>query len=221
MSNVYVYSLESYLPLYIVKKDSLYLSRNGSEVLVGTFQSTLASDIENTEKENIYLNNDNTEQDECPKWVSKQIANGILGELIVCAYLKKNCKVVERVSTRDSSLGYDIREKDEGKEIAYEVKTTTQKCGKLYITYNELDTANKMNENYNIFYLVIDKSIKRVTGYLINNPIISLGINIEELQQVKEYENVSIAPNSYIIQLKQNFFEDLEPIQLERFINLI
>lgn len=221
MSDVYVYNLENYLPLYLVKKDSLYHLRNGSEVLIGTFQSTLTSDLEKAEKENIYLNNANNELEECPKWVSKQIASGILGELIMCAYLKRHYKVVEHVSPIDSSLGYDIKVTDNGKEMAFEVKTTTQNSGKLYITYNELNIANKMKDTYNIFYLVINKSKKSVKGYLINNPIKSLGINLEKLIRIEEYKNIIVAPNSFIVQFKENFFEDLVPIQLERFVNLI
>lgn len=220
MSKVNVYNLEDYLPLYHVKKDSSFLLRNGREVIIGTYHSYLADDIENTEKENIYLNNID-EEEECPKWVNKQVSIGILGEQIIYAYLKRQYKLVEHVSTRSSSLGYDIRVTDGEQEIAYEVKTTTKNCNKFHITYNELAVANKMKENYNIFYLYINKSIKRIAGYIINNPINLLGLDFKKITEIKDYENVNVASSTFIIQFKQNFIEDLDVIQLENYVNLI
>ncbi len=221
MSKVNVYNLEKFLPLYIIKKDQNSLLRGGNEEIIGTYTSSLADELENTSRENIYLNNVNQENDTSPKWVNKQIALGILGEEIAMAYLKKNKKHVERVSLTNSSLGYDIRETIENREIYYEVKSTKRTDGKFFISYNELSVANIKRENYNIFYLIINETSKSIIGYLINNPVIILGINFKKLTEIKEYQNASIVSSNFLVQLKEDYFDDLYPIRMEKYVNLI
>ena len=99
---------------------------------------------------------------------SKKIKRiGDRGEQIVLRaerhFLKKNgkmdlAKLVDRVSERDDSVGYDIKSYDlDGSEKLIEVKSTLRKIGKsnIFLSANELQVAeNKKNYYFYIIYEV-------------------------------------------------------------------
>ncbi|MCT2409579.1 DUF3883 domain-containing protein [Chryseobacterium antibioticum] len=78
-------------------------------------------------------------------------------------FLKKNgkmdlAKLVDQVSDRDDSAGYDIKSYDlDGTEKLIEVKSTLRKIGKtsIFLSANELQVAkNKKNYYFYIIYEV-------------------------------------------------------------------
>lgn len=96
---------------------------------------------------------------------------GDRGEQIVLRaekqYLRKNgknklAKLVDRISERDDSVGYDILSYDlEGNTRYIEVKSTLKKVGKgnVYISSNELSVANNKSNYY--FYIIYEVGSKR------------------------------------------------------------
>jgi len=96
---------------------------------------------------------------------------GDRGEQIVLRaerqFLKKNgkkdlAKLVDQISKRDDSVGYDIKSYElDGTEKLIEVKSTLRKIGKsnVFLSANELQVAE--NENNYYFYIIYEVGSKR------------------------------------------------------------
>ena len=96
---------------------------------------------------------------------------GDRGEQIVLRaerqFLKKNgkkdlAKLVDQISERDDSVGYDIKSYElDGTEKLIEVKSTMRKIGKsnVFLSANELKVAE--NENNYYFYIIYEVGSKR------------------------------------------------------------
>jgi hypothetical protein len=96
---------------------------------------------------------------------------GDRGEQIVLRaerqFLKKNgkkdlAKLVDQISERDDSVGYDIKSYElDGTEKLIEVKSTLRKIGKsnVFLSANELQVAE--NENNYYFYIIYEVGSKR------------------------------------------------------------
>jgi hypothetical protein len=81
-----------------------------------------------------------------------KIELGLIGELYVAKYEKDNGCIVEHVSIRDDSMGYDIKSV-KNKQIKYiEVKTTTSGLeSSFFMSKNELDFMRQNESTYKIY----------------------------------------------------------------------
>jgi hypothetical protein len=205
MGNILVYDISSSIPLISIMKKGLSFKTFQNKQLIGKIQTNLKNEIDEYVKENI-LENTNTEEDPCPSWVKRNIKIGDFGEVIAVKYLESMYKDVDRVSTKSSKFGYDITVGEE----AFEVKTSTANSVKFYISYNELKVAEKLSDKYNIFYIHIDERKQLIHGFIINNPIKELGLSITNIAKVINLQFVTVISNSFCIELKEDFIENLE-----------
>lgn len=222
MEKVIVYNLEEFLPLYKMERNKVYLMQSGKEVEICSYETSINKELEEIEKTNLHDDNQSNNQDSCPEWVKQLMELGLWGELLALEYLKQDNNSIKHVSSIDSSLGYDIETKNKlGDRFVYEVKTSSAKDNKFFISYNELKIASVMKKQYNIFYIHVDKLQQQVTGCIINDPVGTFNISFHELTKIIELNNIFIAPSNYIIQLKPNFFEELDSINLSSYAKLL
>jgi len=218
MNNVFIYDLENYLPQYKVKNDKAKLIREGSTVRIASFGDELFNEVKQIIQDNLIDNNNNEEDSKCPDWVKKNITLGEFGEELAMNYLTAMNLVPERVSLVCSRKGYDIKVTRNNQDIAYEVKTTTNDYMKFYISYTELKTAEKLKENYNIFLININKKEQYIKGYIINNPIESLDINLRDLINLYENSTLEIVPSNFIIHIKDIASERFDSIDMQKYL---
>jgi hypothetical protein len=137
-----------------------------------------------------------------PGWVKNNMKLGAFGEKIAEEYLSQFYPNIERVSMKDDSLGYDL-EADENK---FEVKTSENNGVAFYISINQLKTANRLTDKYNLFYINIDNAKQLITGFIINDPIKILNLNNFNINY-SENSNVNIMPSVFTISLNESFIQ--------------
>jgi|GEM_PF-5774892 len=219
MSNKLIYSLEDYLPLYIIENGESKLIKNGFINQIATIETNLEEKIIDTLKNEIISDTNDSEDSGCPDWVNEKIKLGAFGENIILKFLNMlGCKV-KQISIENSSAGFDIEAEIFGKKAYYEVKTTTNSDLKFHITYNELSVSNKYQDIYNIFIVYVDRTVKKIDGYIINNPIKMLNINFEALTEIYETATAEIMPSSFIIKIKEKSFNGVDFFDLTKFGN--
>lgn len=216
MSEIKVLNLEKFLPLYDFKADLLQTGiqevlsiqkKSNDNTSQKLFSNLICNDVQD-EGEIIF-----------PKWLNNRIKIGDYGERIVEAYLRENIMgKIERVSLKNSSIGYDIEVKyDDNCFEGYEVKTTKSKNYNFQITINELNVAKTLKENYNIFYVQIDEKNESITGYIIKNPIDVLNIDVDKITHYIECNNIYIMPNKFIVKFNANYLTQLSTINLNSY----
>lgn len=102
---------------------------------------------------------------------------------------KKATKIVERISNKSDSYGYDIKSiNNDGSTRYIEVKATTGKVGDVsfYYTENEIQTAKELGDNY-FLYIVYDILSDNPKIWMIKNPIL--------------YNNLAIRPIKYRVSI--------------------
>ncbi len=218
MNNIYIYNIEDYLPQYFHNNGEVKLTNNGFETIVETLQTDLFEEIEQSIKDEIYNDELDNESDKCPEWVTKKNKLGAFGEKLALNYLNSLNLNPQQVSTISSSYGYDILIRDGDVEIVYEVKTTSRVEDKFYISYNELKVASGLGDQYNIFYIHVDPQNHNIYGYIIQNPIETLNINIRKITEIFENSVIQMMPSSFIIQLKQDAISEMESINMLAYI---
>jgi hypothetical protein len=218
MDNVFIYNLEEFLPQYLSRYNETELIKTGSMIQIGSFETGIFEEITQIVKDSIIDDTANEENDKCPDWVKRNIFLGAFGEELVMNYLCTMNLAPEQVSLKSSRKGYDIKVRIDNEDVAYEVKTTTSTDMKFFISYTELKVAEAMRDYYNIFFINVNKNERSVTGYIINNPIKTLGIDLSEL--IKIYENISleIIPSNFIVHIKEHVSEHLGNINMLKYL---
>lgn len=202
---VTAYSLERYLPLYSVSENGIVLKNSSNPI-----------PIINNNAPIVEVTNENPETGD-DDWIGKQVERGNAGEEAAHEYLagifgEENTK---RVPLRSAKKGYDIEVIDEDDIRGFEVKTTVG-SNSFHITSNELKVASKMLENYNLFFIRVDCRTKRVTGYIINNPALNLGLDYNALTAKVCYDKVTLVPDQFVISFVEGYLQNLSSIDLSR-----
>lgn len=103
-------------------------------------------------------------------------------------------------------------------ENKFEVKTSEDNSIIFCMTSNQLKTANKLTNKYNLFYINIDNTKQLITGFIINNPIQILNLNNFDIHY-SENTNVNIMPSAFTISLNAFFIhENFKWITLNNYI---
>lgn len=127
---------------------------------------------------------------------------GVLGEKVAEEYLSQFYPNIDRVSVKNDSLGYDL---DAG-ENKFEVKTSENNEVAFYMSINQLKTANRLTDKYNLFYINIDNAKQLISGFIINDPIKILNLNNFDIHYSSD-SNVNIMPSDFIISLNESFIQ--------------
>ena len=111
-------------------------------------------------------------------WLEKNKSLGDWGEQIALNYLRSFYGIdnVSDVAAR-AYLGFDIEVVKEETIYGFEIKTAKDNIG-FHLSLNELKVANDKLDNYNIFFLKIDVATNKVSGYILNNPVELLDLDI-------------------------------------------
>lgn len=127
---------------------------------------------------------------------------GVFGEKVAEEYLSQFYPNIDRVSVKNDSLGYDL---DAG-ENKFEVKTSENNEVAFYMSINQLKTANRLTDKYNLFYINIDNANQLISGFIINDPIKILNLNNFNIHYSSD-SNVNIMPSDFIISLNESFIQ--------------
>lgn len=216
MNKVRVLEVESFLPTYVVEDQNIIAVNEGKEIEIDNFEVDLKGKLEEKEKEKLAMaTRHNEEEGEPPSWVKSKIILGAFGEKIAVSFFQTLFNNVTLVADQ-AFKGYDIEIKDQNKIIGVEVKTS-KRNETVHITYNELEKAYKMQENYYLFFIHVDEERKRIIGYLIKNVMDSLNIDFKILTRLVELENVYLLPSQFIIKFKPGFLEELDENELSQY----
>ncbi len=150
-----------------------------------------------------------------PKWVKRNREIGNLGEYIAELYLQKSKRLdnVYLVAEDSDDCGYDILAFLYGKEVFYEVKTTTISPGNsidFFITQNELSFAEAKGDAYAVFYIQIDEKKNEATGRIIHNIFSKIGPFLPIHGKISD--EVSVLTEQYRITL--HITDEYSPINL-------
>jgi hypothetical protein len=204
MSRSYIFDLEQSMELILISK--LDTEQRFQPDVNGTVLFDLEQESNETPNENV--DNPPDENNYCPDWVAKQMKLGLLGEKIAEAFLKDRYTDVKNV-TNDSGKGYDIQCVHAGARKHVEVKTTTT-SNTFYISKNEIEKAKEHQENYWIFFIRVIEKEKAIKGYIIQNPVVSLALPVDELIRELKSNRVVIQTCSFMIKLDSDYIGELK-----------
>ncbi|SDH45150.1 DUF3883 domain-containing protein [Desulfosporosinus hippei] len=215
MSNVSVFSLHDYLPVY--DENDKAIVRNGflNQIAIGS--SNLHSQISESMKDTIINDMNTDENSDCPEWVNNNNKLGAFGEEVVLRYLSSLGSNLIHMSKVNSSAGYDIQTNILGETLYYEVKTTRNRFLKFFISYNELKISNINRDSYKIFIVYVNDEHKKIEGYIVSNPIGAFDIDFNVLTQVYETPYVNLLANNFRVQIKETYLDNLKAIDLSKF----
>lgn len=220
MSKVTVYDLEAGLPLFVITEKASSFNRDSSDIELGTFSTDLDKRQEVLEHVNIHQDI-GAEEDPIPEWVKVAAKIGRFGEEIAMAFLRaQSFEKVEYVGI-NAKLGYDIKVISDGRVHAYEIKTTTHDNNKFYISHNELQVAEKMQNLYHLIFIKVDNNAQMITGYLIGNPINALDIDFKAITKLFKTQTIELVANQFIINISENFLQNVGGIPLNTYIEKV
>ncbi len=199
MDKIKVFELEL-MPLY---NNMGVLLQESKEIIISSYSPIIIKDILDKE------------EDDYSPWDKEE--QGRSGELIAKKYLENKYKEVVDVS-KTTKLGYDIKVND---KLAFEVKTSKSK-NFFHISYNELKVATYMQDKYNLFFIKVDvkdEKITKATGFIINNPIKILQINLRIIAPTFELDNINLKPSQFKIYFNKDFISLQEWIILTDYIS--
>lgn len=156
---------------------------------------------------NVKLLTDNNDEfdDEDP---IRQKELGDWGERLAENYLKAHYKDVKNV-TKQIRRGYDFCVTINNREYGYEIKTSESMY--IIITYPELSKAQEMEYDYNIFFIHTNKDKSCAKGYIINNPVKTLGIDFRTLPyKIEIQSDNTMICYRFKIKLAKNFLKNHE-----------
>lgn len=152
---------------------------------------------------------DEADDNKIPDWLEawrKQCETlGRFGEELAIEWLKSKGLKPKDVS-KEYSKGYDIEVEDEG----YEVKTSA--IDRFYISINEFNTANKMQNKYHIFFVKIDNKQKQIYGYDITNPIEFLELDYDNITGDKGSRLCKVVPSNIEIGFIYDYIKGAETL---------
>lgn len=217
MSNISVFSLQDYLPLYEKDENDKVNVRSGFLNQIAVVSSNLHSEITESIKDTIINDMNTDENSDCPEWVNNNNKLGAFGEEVVFNYLSSLGMNLIHMSKINSSSGYDIKADISGENVFYEVKTTRNSDLKFFVSYNELKISNINRANYKIFIVHVDDEHKQIEGYIVGNPIGAFNIDFNLLTQIYETPYVSLLTNNFRVQIKETYLDNIKAIDLNKF----
>jgi hypothetical protein len=217
MSKVRVLTVESIVPIHRISAVSSSWSTPIESVEIDSFDSKLGElyqEIERYQRAEDLV----TEQQmnhEGIDWLDENRLNGERGERIALSYLQSQYPQVKSVSDI-ASKGYDIEVILEDSVLGYEIKTS-KTVNSFYITYNELQKAYTMKDNYFLFFIYmehLENEVFSYYGFIIQNPIKKLDLDFLKLTEPIQTDMAEIIPHQFRIKIDKDFLESHKVIFL-------
>lgn len=166
-----------------------------------------------------------TYEDEENDWLHNNQRLGDFGEKLALKALKDIYPETDiYLVSEQHHLGYDIQMYKNTLEMkAFEVKTASNHNG-FHLTLNELKTAKLLGEQYTIFFIKLEKKnnkIIKANAYQYKDPIKTLDIPYDYITSTTNTKYVKLFPNKFYIELKKDFLNNTEIIQLSHLIESV
>lgn len=150
-------------------------------------------------------------------WLEKNKLTGDWGEKIALNYLSSVYDNVKSVAER-TYLGYDIEVKQGIDTYGFEVKTS-RNVPNFHLSLNELLTAASTLKNYNIFLIQINTRTNQIVGYILNNPVKLLELDVPTIVKSTESPYVIVAPNKFHFKISIDLLSEMNAIDLTPYID--
>ncbi|OLN22552.1 hypothetical protein BTO30_09625 [Domibacillus antri] len=218
MSQVRVLSVDSVVPIKRISSDLISWTQK-DETELASYNSNLDilyQEIERyqTAEELNNSNNPPPDNDDDNQggldWLDDNKEKGEKGERLALAYLENNYKQVRSVS-HIASKGYDIEVLCEKTNtiLGFEIKTSVTE-NKFFITYNELGKANRMKDNYFLFFIYFQEDKNESYAYIIQNPLQELQIDFLKLTEPIQTDKATVIPSQFRISMDLEYLEKLD-----------
>ena len=214
MSKVRVLTLESTIPILHMSFD-----KQNWEIKTGTELTSHDSNFKQLYKEidRYQIAEEMAGEEENEKgvsWLEERQTRGDLGEKLALTYLQAEYSKVRLVSEL-AYKGYDIEVLCEktNKLLGFEIKTSLTP-NKFYVTYNELQKAYTMKNNYFLFFIHMDKHSNPIHGFIIQNPVEELQLDFLSMTEPIPIGAGEVIPNQFRVTIKPEYIEKLNVISL-------
>lgn len=142
-----------------------------------------------------------------PDFVMKNIKHGQIAEDYVEKYMLQNFYNCEKVSARE---GFDFKVIIKDNPLYIEVKSIQNLNSPFHITINEINHAQKYENNYYICFVILPSEEKGVQEIkFIQNPFLNLGFVIPNQKYKGVNDLCTIIPEKFLIHPRKGFIKDL------------
>ncbi|MFB3167462.1 DUF3883 domain-containing protein [Neobacillus sp. 179-C4.2 HS] len=217
MNLIRVLTVDSVVPVLRISADLNSWSTQNEPVEITSYDSKLDElfqEIERHQTAEELLEEQHRNQ-EGLDWIEEDKIRGELGEKLALNFLQSQYSQVESVS-HIASKGYDIEVISEDAILGFEIKTS-RTVNKFYITYNELQKAYTMKDNYFLFFIYMEQLENEdysCYGIIINNPIKELQLDFLKLTEPLQTGMAEIILHSFRISMDKDFLESYNIIYL-------